>query len=202
MRRRWVAAILGLLAAMLPGAVQAHPHVFVNNVTGVVFEQGRIVALRMEWDFDEVFSMLILEDFDKNRNKRFDAAELKTLEEGAFSNLRFLSYFTHIRIGKDAAAPKPVEHVEGFNATVKQGIVHYTFTVPLETPVDPRETPFAFSVYDDSFYVAVDFDKHDPVRVGGSGSEGCHFAIGEDKENPIYFGMVFPLRVELRCATG
>ncbi|MGE4218818.1 MAG: DUF1007 family protein [Alphaproteobacteria bacterium] len=194
--------MFGLWAALLPGSTQAHPHVFVNNVTGVVFEQGKIVALKMEWDFDEVFSMLILEDFDKNKDKHFDAAEMKTLEEGAFSNLRFLSYFTHIRIGAGNPAPKPVEHVRDFNATVKKGIVHYSFTVPLEAPVDPRDTPFAFSVYDDSFYVAVEFDKNDPIRVAGSGSEGCHYAMGEDKENPIYFGMVFPLRVELRCAAG
>lgn len=201
MRRLGLAfAILGLLATVPAATVRAHPHVFINNVTSVVFEGGKVVALRMEWSFDEVFSMLILEDFDKDRDKRFSKAELTTLEEGAFSNLRFLSYFTHLRLG--AAEPKPVEHVRGFDATVKAGIVHYSFTVPLETPVDPRQTPFAFSVYDDSFYVAVELDKHDPVRIAGTGSEGCHYAIREDKENPIYFGMVFPRRVDLRCATG
>ena len=45
-------------------------------------------------------------------------------------------------------------------------------------------------------------DQYDPVRFEGILSGGCMYQIREDAENPIYYGMVYPLAITLTCATS
>jgi hypothetical protein len=50
--------------------------------------------------------------------------------------------------------------------------------------------------------VEVLLDQDDPVRFEGIPSGGCTYEIQEDAENPIYYGMVYPLTITLNCATS
>ena len=52
------------------------------------------------------------------------------------------------------------------------------------------------------YYVEVLLDQYDPVRFEGIPSGGCTYEIHEDAENPIYYGMVYPLAITLNCATS
>ena len=51
-RLRGLALLLAILSAT-PAA--AHPHVWIDGVVTFAFKDGRIVAIRQEWTFDEVF---------------------------------------------------------------------------------------------------------------------------------------------------
>ena len=195
-----VVGLVFLAAAIVYSApARSHPHVFIDNVAFVEFEDGKIKALRLRWTFDEIFSFLLFEDFDKNKDKAFGAGETEALRKGAFEALKELSYFTHIRIGGEL---KPLERVTDFKASADKGRVTYEFVAPLDKPVDPRATDVTFGVYDETFYVSVAHDPIDPVRLNGPGSGACHFKIVKDEKHPIYFGMVFPQKVDLICQTS
>ncbi len=198
--RRLLPVLAVLLAAMgHSGPTQAHPHVFIDGVTDVVFEHGKIVGIRQHWTFDDVFSLLMIEDFDKNKNGKFDKAEIEALQKGAFEAVREFGYFTHIRLdGKKIA----VNRVAEFSANLAKGRISYSFLVPFVEPVDPKTTKVDLGTYDDTFYVSVTYDAIDPVRLSGAGSSGCHFKMYDDAENPIYFGMVVPKRAKILCAAG
>ncbi len=188
-----------LVAAGISGPLRAHPHVFIDGVTDVVFENGKIIGIRQHWTFDNVFSLLLIEDFDANKNRKFDKPEIEALRKGAFAAVREFGYFTHIRLdGKKIA----VDRVSEFTASVTKGRISYSFFVPFAKPVDPKTTKVDLGTYDDTFYVSVTYDAIDPVRLAGAGSSGCHFKIYEDAENPIYFGMVVPRRAKILCAAG
>lgn len=192
--------VAGVVASMATGpSATAHPHVFIDNIAYVQFENGKITGLRFHWTFDDIFSFLLFEDFDKDKSKSFDKGEVKALRENAFEALKELRYFTHIRIDGQLM---PVPRVESFEATAKDGNVSYSFVVPFEKPVDPRKSNLSFGVYDETFYVSVVHDEVDPVRFTGDGIQACHFKLGEDKANPIYYGMVFPKKVDVVCATS
>ena len=45
-------------------------------------------------------------------------------------------------------------------------------------------------------------DEDDPVHFEGLPSGACTYAIREDSEHPIYYGMVYPLTIILTCATS
>lgn len=192
--------VVGALLTMTSGpSANAHPHVFIDNIAYVQFENGKITGLRFHWTFDEIFSFLLFEDFDKDKDKSFNKTEVAALHAGAFSALKELRYFTHIRIdGKLLAEPR----VSDFKAVAKDGRVSYSFTVPFDKPVDPRRNTLSFGVYDATFYVSVVHDAIDPVRFTGDGGQACHFKLGDDTENPIYFDMVIPKKVDVVCATS
>ncbi len=188
-----------LVAAGTSGPSRAHPHVFIDGVTDVVFENGKITGIRQHWTFDDVFSLLLIEDFDANKNRKFDKPEIEALRKGAFAAVREFGYFTHIRLdGKKIA----VDRVSNFTASIAKGRISYSFFVPFAKPVDPKTTMVDLGTYDDTFYVSVTYDAIDPVRLAGAGSSGCHFKMYEDAENPIYFGMVVPRRAKILCAAG
>lgn len=187
-----------VLFAVAAPAARAHPHVWITSISTFIFENGRIVALDYEWRFDELYGALLVEEFDRNRDRRFDAAETKVIQEKAFANLKEFNYFTALRAG---AEPITVAGVENFSVAVEKRIAVYRFRLLLPRPIDPIREAVALSVYDPSFYIEILFDKDDPVRFAGT-AQPCGFEIGEDKANPIYFGSVFPLRIALACGAG
>lgn len=182
--------------ALAPLPAGAHPHIWVSSVTTFIFEAGKVTTLRMRWTFDDLFSAALIDDFDVNRDKALVADEIEQLRLGAFENLKEVSYFTDFR--RDGELVK-FNEARDFTAAIKDGLVVYTFTLVLPEPVDPKEVPVAVSVYDSSFYVEVAFDEHDPARFEGA-ADGCEFVLGEDRLNPIYYGLVFPRQIQLRCA--
>lgn len=52
-----------LVLALLPVAAQTHPHIFVDTTLRLVTDDsGRISGVEVVWTYDELFSLLILED--------------------------------------------------------------------------------------------------------------------------------------------
>lgn len=195
--RRTVLTLCGAaFVALVPASVGAHPHIWISNVTTFVFEAGMITALRMQWTFDDLFSAALIDDFDADRDKSLVGDEIEKLRLGAFDNLNEVNYFTDFRRGGDLVK---FAAARDFSAAIHDGLVVYTFTLALPEPVDPKQVPVAVSLYDSSFYVEVALDEHDPARFEGTAASGCQFVLGEDRLNPIYFGMVFPRQIQLRC---
>lgn len=53
-----------------------HPHVFIDVEADVEIKDGKINSITQRWVFDEMFSSMVLMDYDKNRNKRIDLNEI------------------------------------------------------------------------------------------------------------------------------
>jgi ABC-type uncharacterized transport system substrate-binding protein len=199
-RSALVVALAGTLALFgRSGAAAAHPHVWINDVTTFQFKDRQLVAIHQHWEFDEIFSSFVIQQHDKDGNHQFSKTENAAVEKQAFSNLHDYGYFTHVRVdGKKVELDK----VENFQATIKKDVLIYDFILKLPKPVDVASHRFAVGVYDPEYYVEVDLDENDPVHFDGLASGACTFDIKEDTENPIYFGMVYPLVIKLNCATS
>jgi ABC-type uncharacterized transport system substrate-binding protein len=192
-----LAVLLGLGGRSDPAA--AHPHVWITDVTTFVFADRRLVALHHRWTFDELFGSFVIEQHDADGDGRFDAAETGGLRAGAFDNLQEYDYFTHLRIDGSVV---PLRGIQDFRASIEDGELIYEFTLSLPAPVDPAAAEVAVGVYDPEYYVELLLDEDDPVRFAGLPNGACTFDIREDQENPIYFGMVYPLMIKLACATS
>ncbi len=191
--------VLALLLAGQASPAVAHPHVWITGVTTFLFEDGQVVGLRHRWTFDEFFGGFVIGEHDVDHDGSFDPAETAALRQSAFDNLQELDYFTHLRIDGEAM---PLREVETFQASIEDGVLVYEFTLPLPQPVDPAAAELALGIYDPDYYVEVLLDEHDPVRFTGLPSGACTFAIREDSEHPIYYGMVLPLAITLACAAS
>jgi ABC-type uncharacterized transport system substrate-binding protein len=188
-----------LVLSWRPAPVAAHPHVWIDAVVTFVFEDRQLVGLRHRWKFDEFFGSFVIQENDVDGDGAFDAAEISAIRENAFSNLREYDYLTHLRVNGDKL---PLDEVSRFTARIEDGVLVYEFTMELPEPVDPGGNALAASVYDVEYYIEVLLDRYDPVRFEGIPSGGCTYDIREDTENPIYYGMVYPLAIILNCATS
>ncbi len=183
-------------AAALAAAAQAHPHVWLDNVTTFQLAHGRIVAIRLRWTFDEIFGGSIIGQFDRNRNKRFEPQELEALKKGAFDNLAAYGWFTHLTVdGKRV----PVKAVTGFAAAIENGRLVYQFTVPVDPPVDPRAAKVVLGIYDPEFFVDIEIGGRESVRYEGLNGMDCRTTVAENPANAIYNGQVHPLEMHLTC---
>jgi ABC-type uncharacterized transport system substrate-binding protein len=199
--RRLVRVVIAgcVLAFAFGGPAAAHPHVWIDGVATLLFEDRMLVGVRHHWEFDEMFGSYVVEEHDANRDGKLDRAEIASIQSNAFSNLRDYDYFTHVRIdGKDM----PLHEVTDFTATIENGVLVYEFTMPLPEPIDPGASQFAAGIYDPEYYVEVLLDEDDPVRFEGLPSGACTYAIQEDSEHPIYYGLVNPLTIVLSCETS
>ena len=187
MRPRRPAALAAALAGAIglwlaAGAAEAHPHVFIDNVATLVFDQRGIAAIRLRWTFDEIFSAGIIAQFDKNKDRKFDAEELKALKAGAFDNLQGFDYFTHLTVDD---RPVPVRRVTDFAAAIEKDQLVYEFTVPLDQAVDPRRQRLVLGVYDVEYFVDIDIGGKDAVRFERSAGISCKTSVLENPRRPI-----------------
>lgn len=196
--RRALAILAAALAMSLAaGPARAHPHVWIDAAATFVFADKKVVGVRVAWAFDELFSDFLRRQFDPKKTGTFDADALPKMKADLVG-LKDFNYFTHIRV--DGKIHKVVEVAE-FKPVMRDKHVIYSFLVSLPAPVDPLTTPLSVALYDDSFYVDVALEKGDPVRMEGARG-ACQFAVIDDRENPIYYGLVFPKRIDLKCRKG
>lgn len=195
--RQWLAAACALAAAVLAAApAGAHPHVWVGTVATFVFDGARLVAVRFDWTFDPFLSSMLKQDFDANRDGRFDAEETAKIREAVFDGLGDQDYYSVIAIdGAKTPTPAPT----GFEATLRKDMVTFRFTMALPEPVDPSAVDVTVANFDPSFYVDLTPVEVDPIRFEGIGKGACRFRLFEDTANPIYYGAVFPQVARLAC---
>jgi ABC-type uncharacterized transport system substrate-binding protein len=176
------------LSATLP--TFAHPHVFVDNRMTVEFEGNVLQGIGFRWTFDEMFSSMILGDYDPKHTGKFDEARTKALKEGAFDNLANYHYFISLEIGSKRLDRFAIER---FTPSVAdKGKLVYSFFVPLKIPVRPTRQSVRVTVYDDSYYVAFDLLHLDDVSVLAGSKEDCKLSIEKTKVKPLWPGQYMP----------
>ena len=188
---RRLLASTGLLIAFTTSAA-AHPHVWIDAQLAVQLDQGRVKALTITWIFDELYSELVLEDFDSIGDGTLNESELEGLVAASNENLPESSFFTHLRIG---GVEETVTSVSDFTAFYDGGLIVYRFTVTLPQPTDGKETPLAIGLFDASYYVEVALQE--PVTFDGG---TCSYRLEVDENQPLYSGYFFPTYIWLECA--
>lgn len=197
-RRAIAAAAVIAFLTMVPTAGSTHPHVWVSALAFLGFEDGRLAKIRMQWAFDEFFSAVLYEDFDRNKNGAFEPKEVEAMRQGAFTGLSEVGFFTDLRIDGQQVAWDGAEDF-GIAVSADGSVVSYSFTLTLPEPVDLVTQPVTLSVYDPEYYVAVDFIEDRPLRFRNNEAATCAYSFEEAEDNPIYYGAVYPIRAVLSC---
>jgi ABC-type uncharacterized transport system substrate-binding protein len=189
------AAFVAATLSAVPVA-SAHPHVWIDQSVVVQFKAAKIAALDVTWRFDEFYSADTIQDYDEKHKGTLDRAELDKLAMDGVKSLKGYNYFSYLYLdGKKT----PVTAVERFAAGLKGNILEYRFTIPVSPPVDPKTQRFAFAIYDNSYFVDVEPAKTNAVTFAGEAPKGCADQAKEDKNDPYYFGQVYPLVVSVSC---
>ena len=73
------------IVILMPGKKGlSHPHVFIAQKLHVVFDENGLSGIKVFWQFDDMFSSMIINDHDLNQNGRFEPDEVLSVKENAF----------------------------------------------------------------------------------------------------------------------
>jgi ABC-type uncharacterized transport system substrate-binding protein len=193
--KRFLAGLFPLLIVGIFPAV-AHPHVFINNKMTVLFEGGTLQGISFQWTFDDMFSNMILSDYDPKRTGQFDAARIKALKAGAFDNLENYHYFVAMTIGAKPVSRFTIEQFSPSVTDTKKLV--YSFFIPLKVAVQAKEQSVRLTVYDDTYFVAFDLLHLDDVKVAAGPDVACDLAIEKTKVKPQWPGQYMPDQLVIR----
>ena len=105
-----LATALGLFVP--GGAAQAHPHVFVEARSEVVFDADRrVTGIRHVWQFDEAFTAFAVQGLDADGDGKLTREELQPLAQINVESLAEYDFFTYLQRGdQDIDFGEPEEY--------------------------------------------------------------------------------------------
>ncbi len=176
----------------------AHPHVWVETRANFVFDHGKLIAVDLDWLFDEIFSAQMIEDFDTAHKGYFDAKDAAELEKQVlpgYGDDTFL-WFTHVRVdGREVRITK----VGNFKPTLENGQVRFRFTLTLPEPLDPVKHKVEAGLYDPTFFDDLGLSARDPITLSGIAPGQCSDTIAPDPAHKLYFNQVTPEVIRFTC---
>ncbi|RJK99224.1 DUF1007 family protein [Paracoccus aestuarii] len=138
--------------AALPSGALAHPHVFIDAALSLVYDdQGRLSEVAVEWEYDDFYSFLIIEDMglDPDGDGVLTPEEQAAIQdfdadwEEGFDGRLYLGVE-----GRRVALQAPRD----FGADYRDGRLVSRHVRPLAAPLDGA-LPLLVQVYDPEFYV-------------------------------------------------
>jgi ABC-type uncharacterized transport system substrate-binding protein len=169
-------AFLGLvlLAATLPGRADAHPHVFIDaGVTLIFDEEGQLGAVRIAWAYDELYSLLAVEEFGLDPDFDGVLTEQERAQLVGF-DMNWIEGFegdAYLLVdGGQVALSGPLE----WDAAYEDGRVVTTHLRALPERVSISAGPAILQIYDPTYYTAYQISL--PTRLENA-PEGCEAQV-------------------------
>lgn len=172
------ASLLGALVAALPVVAPAHPHIFVEAGVTVIFDGERPAAVRLDWRYDDFFSLLLTADLgiDLDGDGILTAAETETLAAAVTEwPPEFLGDLEVLQGDQPVGLAPKIDHT----MTYADGLVTESHTRPLQ---GAEAGPLTIRVYDPFYYIA--YALSGPVRIEGRAD--CTAAVTPPDLNRAY----------------
>ena len=163
-------------------SVSAHPHMLILPSLEFEVKDGKCPGVWVDWEFDTMFSLSIIDSYDWDRNGIFDEEETRSIHDYAFINLENYGYFISVREGDVRRSPGGTYD---FSARQEDGRLFYRFYVSFaQWNLGPD---FAVSVFDPTYFCAVRYrDIPITLRKLGPGPVP-EYGLEENREYPVYY---------------
>ena len=179
--RRLILATAALSCALL-SEVRAHPHVFVEaNIDLVRDADGNFTELRQVWRFDELFSTVLVLDFDRDGDQKLNQAEMKEVTDTVIKSIADYDFYTALRVdGKPFEFYEP----EKLEAYFEGDQLIMLLSVEPSEKYDFSNGPLRVSISDTSFYVAFEYEVGNVFIEGNS--DGCNTSVVHPDFDTLY----------------
>ncbi|MFQ1701796.1 DUF1007 family protein [Loktanella agnita] len=157
---RWLTLCAALMA---PAQLAAHPHVFVRTKMAVVFDDSGEISVRLQWYYDEYFSLLVTADLGLDP----DGDMLLTADEQALLDEQITAWpadYTGDLEVVQGATVLPLAEKRNHRMTFENGLFYEVHLRPIAEIAD-RNAPLTLLAYDPHYYVA--YDLEGPVVIEG-----------------------------------
>jgi ABC-type uncharacterized transport system substrate-binding protein len=114
-------------------ALSSHPHLFIDVMAKFMLTDSTLSGFNVFWDMDEMYSASLIDEFDLNRNNRFENEEFNKMEREAFSFSARSGFFIVFTWGKKLLK---INKAENFVAVIQPDLkVRYCFFIPCDLPL-------------------------------------------------------------------
>ena len=145
------------------GKCFAHPHIFIDTRLDFLFDEKGIAGIIEEWTFDDMTGAMTFEDFDKNKNGKFEPNEIAKVKKEAFDALKEFGYFNNIIIeGKIFK----VKYIKNFKVFSRKGKLVYSFLVPCHVVATKANKKISVSLSDPTIFTDFVLVKGTPSYSG------------------------------------
>lgn len=181
-------SIFTLCLALAASPLAAHPHIFVNTgLSFVVDAQNRLTHVRVTWEYDELYSLLVTEDMglDRDYDGILDAADLAALTG---FDMQWIEGFNGDLVGAQGGQSLTLSGPSSATAAFEDGKIITTHLRAIKG--QPALTqPVDFRPYDGTYYTAYDVSL--PVNI--QGGDACDVSL----DAPDIEGALSMTRAEL-----
>lgn len=151
-RKHHTLALAIILAGLTALPAAAHPHVYVDLVLKLQWDQQGVAGIHQEWIIIRNFGRTLTETFDVDGNGFFDDDEKAKLRREAFSPLKAYHYYTEIVLdNRIYGPPAPQDFQARINA---QGQTVYSFFLPCRIPLQEAPRQLEVLVADRTTYLS------------------------------------------------
>ncbi|MFA0055208.1 DUF1007 family protein [Vibrio echinoideorum] len=191
--------------------LQAHPHSWVEMKTHIEGENGMITGLSMEWSFDAMTSMYMLDGENVSPGKEVET--FKNLAASVIENMMYEHYFTYFYDGEEPIKYQVAEHAKFKRDKAKMVL---TFELPLSKPKSVTRGSLRMLIFDPSYFVDMSWISNGDVTLSPELARQCQLEIVEPNPTPEQMsyamslpvdtdpdntlGQLFTQSVELHCA--
>ena len=163
--------LTGAAMFLQPTTAAAHPHEFVSMEVNAKFDfAGKVSGLTYNWTFDEFFTAYAVDGQDLNKNGEAEPNELAALLDEILGNIKVINYFTVF--DKEKTVPK-LATAEPLESVMVDRQLRLKFYVPFQEPVSLDKAPLRFSIYDDEFYIAMNFEPKANDKIVPASVDNC-----------------------------
>jgi len=144
--------LVPLWALLLPGALHAHPHAWIDlRIALEIDTTQQLTGMAQRWSFDPLYSLLLTEDIPDAADAAAHAAALAEMLERLLGNIAQYGYLTELEHGGDAVAGVDVR--DPTLAVSPDGRLVLAFTLLPEAPIDLGAAALRYRIYDPLFYI-------------------------------------------------
>jgi len=181
--------IVVLIFVTITNVIWSHPHIFIEQKIGIIFDKNGIEGFTLHWTFDEMFTSIISVDYDKNKNGVLEESEVKLVEKEAFSFVADYNYFFYATI---AGESYQATEVKNFSAEFVNQKVVYSFFVPCPIIAKSDDSEIIIYTYDPSYYSAILFAEKEPTFLTNAAPFDIKCSIMEDTQKSLFYGIGHP----------
>jgi ABC-type uncharacterized transport system substrate-binding protein len=180
---------LAFALLLLPAPALAHPHVFVDASVEVVFDaQNRATGLRIGWTYDDLFSLMIIED--RGLDPDYDSVLTDDAKaQLAGFDMQWDAGFPGDTYALLGDAPLSLSGPSEFTARFEGGKITSTHLRMFDEPVVIATDPLLVQVYDPGFYTSYAIVGQ-PVLTGALGCAAQVFEPDRAAADAIYLAEI------------
>ena len=170
--------LLLLFGLLLPGALSAHPHAWIDLRIGlIVNDRGELVRMEQSWGIDPTYSHMLLEELtqDLGGDIAIDAA-LEHAAERMLANLAAYDYFTELEVDN---RPLATPQARNGHLDLEGRRLQLRFELSFTGQGIQAGDGFVYRIYDPDYWIEILHDANDVVFV--ENRRGCEVRISDPR---------------------